>query len=790
MELQVRNNQRISGRATATTVSPSSFVQQGTVDWPSLAKATVTASVSVLTRYSGSGVELWTVAFAQVVLGTIRLSAKGESNLNEALAKLHSFGSYGNVMYYGFGVKHIVRTLAESAEGMATVALCAALAECHSLAMSTQVVQEYAKLYSANGGGSLTPSYRQWEALVSSCSGVLAQSPFGSVVEFFMRFHPLHNTGEDTDHGRCGDPTQVAKALEGLAKISSGIMKSMVLTGVSECGFVAAIAQWLLDLKVVVQDADGDTVYPSTGSDAHDYQLLVIYSNHIGASSSVKRTADAYYIDDLSDIMRGDSGSEYLSGRVEWKTAIKQTFGTSASRLLGVPHILGEAVGSAARKYTLPLDGSLPSLHELGPWGLSQAASGTSFIDLAVKTLPELAACNDAMVRAVERSHHDACLHFEKVMAILEEMCGCYTCNLGKSEISERPSTDPIGPAYYKRLPVSTERKTYYCLKALVITVFLLVRQISSLASRPTDLCPKRRGLEILYRFAKQDDPQPYYSELFALNRKGLLDLATLIFGIEPTILRVNNCSVTKKGTTVLVNGGLCFVLDAVTKLSCRAEESLRVHIVPGHIEWDSKTYMKVLDGRTGGSSSHLMPPMILPLSRTEIDAQMQLIHAMTARAVVTEAFDYLRMSYEIKTSSGTICVGPGELCDDIFDATSMDSCSGKECQRFASLDEVFSFSLFNSRMPYGSGEGRVPFTAPQKPNIILFGENEIARCTAMAAKGRDTNLLLQDRECIACCARRALKKGNPHRSVIISRLTVEDAENLIGKPNALVLEA
>lgn len=141
IELQLRSSQRRSDRGSATPVSPSSFVQQGTVDWPNLARASVNASVSVLTRLSGCGLELWTASVAQVILGTIHLSAEGESHLNDALAKLHSFSSHSNAIYFGFGVKHIIRTLADSSEGMATVALCSSIAEVHGLAISTQIVQ-------------------------------------------------------------------------------------------------------------------------------------------------------------------------------------------------------------------------------------------------------------------------------------------------------------------------------------------------------------------------------------------------------------------------------------------------------------------------------------------------------------------------------------------------------------------------------------------------------------------------------------------------------------------------
>lgn len=64
------------------------------------------------------------------------------------------------MMHFGFGVKHIVRTLADSAEGMATVALCAALTEAHSTSVSVEILQEFAKLYRTGDDGTLMPSFR------------------------------------------------------------------------------------------------------------------------------------------------------------------------------------------------------------------------------------------------------------------------------------------------------------------------------------------------------------------------------------------------------------------------------------------------------------------------------------------------------------------------------------------------------------------------------------------------------------------------------------------------------
>ena len=776
----MRSRQISSGTETATSVSPSAFIQQGTVDWPYLARASVRASVSVLTRLSGGGVELWTAAFAQVLLGTIRLSTEGEAHVNGALAKLYSFGTHGNLIYYGFGVKHIVRDLADSAEGMATLAICSTIVEVHSPSISTQILQEYAKLYGSNSEGNLMPSFRQWECLVNSCSGVLATSPFGSVVEFFMRFCPSARM--------CGDPKEVARALEGLARISSGLMKSMVLIGNSECGFLAAIAQWLLSLRVVIQDTAGNIVYPSIGADATDYQLMVLYSEDERSSKGISRTADTYYIDNVKELLPDSVGADYLSGRVEWGNAITQTFGLFTRKLFQTPGILGETIGSAARIYstpngTVPLrSGSLqPRSKRYGP-----DVSGRAFVELACKTLPELADSKGAMDLAVERSYDDACLHFEKAMLILKELCGCSeNCNppAEKAPFIYLGDRDSI-----ERLP---EHLHGSCLRLLALTTVQLIRQMSTVASMPTDLCPKRRGLERLY-----DEIQKNYSHhrndydmLYVLDSESLIDLAALVFGVDqPFAYTEKAYGQHRDQATVFVNGGLCFIMDSVIRLSSRAEDALRVHIVPGHVEWKQRIYAKVRDG-VSGSPRFIMHPMILPTADAEYKDQMQLIGSMTARAVVAESTDFLRMSYEIKTAAGSFFLGPGELIRNITEASSGISCSGKNCQPFNGLEENFLFTVYPLRLPYDSGPRRIPFDIDEKPNIILFGNNELACCTAMASSLYDTKLILQGEECIACCARRAWMADKPHEQVIISRLRAEDIEQLLGRRHSLLIK-
>ena len=82
-----------------------------------------------------------------------------------------------------------------------------------------------------------------------------------------------------------------------------------------------------------------------------------------------------------------------------------------------------------------------------------------------------------------------------------------------------------------------------------------------------------------------------------------------------------------------------------------------------------------------------------------------------------------------------------------------------------------------------------LPFGTPRRPNIILFGDNHLARCTALVEPLPGTNIITQDKECIACCARRALEADKPHQQLIISRLSVEDAQHLLGDRHSLLDE-
>jgi hypothetical protein len=153
------------------------FTTTGQVDWAGLGRMQLSASVAVLGRLSAAGVEPLTVAVGQAMCSRIPLGVHGEKVLMEAMGKLKAFSSYGDLIWFGVGVRHILRTLVQTSQGASLVALCAALAECHSTPTAALIMFEMSKVLGSPED--LRPSYDQWKALAKVCSSVLAVTTFG-----------------------------------------------------------------------------------------------------------------------------------------------------------------------------------------------------------------------------------------------------------------------------------------------------------------------------------------------------------------------------------------------------------------------------------------------------------------------------------------------------------------------------------------------------------------------------------------------------------------------------------
>ena len=97
---------------------PSTFPRQGQIDWTALSKSTIGFTVDTISRLSKAGVEALTIYAATAMFRQSNIGELGEQRVLEALQLSRAFASYNNALWFGFGVKHLARSLAESREGV------------------------------------------------------------------------------------------------------------------------------------------------------------------------------------------------------------------------------------------------------------------------------------------------------------------------------------------------------------------------------------------------------------------------------------------------------------------------------------------------------------------------------------------------------------------------------------------------------------------------------------------------------------------------------------------------
>ncbi|KAE8444043.1 hypothetical protein EG329_000911 [Mollisiaceae sp. DMI_Dod_QoI] len=272
------------------------FAQQGSVDWVSLSQSTMSFSIEVLSRFSRAGVEMITVAVGQAIFSRFNVPPDGKRRLAEAVAKLKAFSSYGNVLWFGFGIKHIVRILCETEQGAACAAISACLSVSYDSFLASQVLK--ALTDECMAPRSLTPALSQWGALIDICSGAVEDSQFPMLVEGFSRLigdidqgpnrRPLHTPTT---------PKALAGALKELSRVSNGSLRSVTFEGGIDCGWIAAVAQWLLCLRVEIVDASGNCVYTtSTASGFHPQVTLIQNLSSISNSPKITLLSRSYLV--------------------------------------------------------------------------------------------------------------------------------------------------------------------------------------------------------------------------------------------------------------------------------------------------------------------------------------------------------------------------------------------------------------------------------------------------------------------------------------------------------------
>ena len=630
------------------------FPQQGAVDWVTLSSNAANLSIQLLQRISTHGVDAYTILVGQIVCGNLVCGSDGRQRFVNALKVCNGLAGYRNTLWFGFGIKHIASALTATDQGTSCAALCASLAECYSTDFAAEILMEMTR--ESVPPNEPTPSLLQWLQLIRSCAGLVTKSTFGIRAEQMMRLAGERRIAfEDRRHGQnsyTGDrgvahKLEIARTLLGLGKLSRGQLFQMTVVGGADAGFIAAIADWLLDIRVEIRGWEDITIQHqeivfrsrNCGPD-QEPQLLVIYEKDV-SKNSLHCVGQTYRLPDAHQMIRkGETWTQaaLLSGRVPWQNAFEYTYSRDFKKLMSLGDAAGSVIGSAARIYQ-----GLIEADDLPRQWLNDCRSyypdsyGTNYLSFTLTRFPELEPLRDAMYPAARvDTLGEAMSNFDTHMRFLAAECGCCECC----------SKD-----------VYLFNKGTFC---LVYLAHAIIRTSRALSGIITELCPMRAGLEAMYWNIYRHPSIPATAQVNIMEQaeellwhggvgpKALLCAADAIFGGD----RIRRINVGRPWTNAIAENGLCYFFDILVEPSFGASQAARVHVVPGRIEYMDRAYNWLSD------IDNNIPPYVGKLSPgwklTELDGLTK-GHNGRLETLIEERVDGL--SIKVRTFQSVICL-------------------------------------------------------------------------------------------------------------------------------------
>lgn len=688
--------------------------------------------------------------------------------MDQAMQSLRGVPGLGKILWFGFGYQSFVRMMGETQLGLNTVALCSCLTEVHSEETAARVLAELWKLDSFPE--EYEPSHSQFLALVKACSGVVTYSAFNSKLDD-MTGNGRWRFGRNYQYLlslKASNASDIARALHALFQITRGKVERITLLGENECAFIAALASWLFDLKVFIEDDDGSVIFASRETLCKaDAQVVVRYTTDDQPKALQQSTV--YILPVGTDLI-----SPFLSSpesrwilRVPWDGCLLRAFGSTFRNLSGLAHTLGSFLGGTARIFAALARGE-PNVGDFSRErfiGFSQLSYGQGFVHSVTSTFEELerdASLHGAMERALDSTFDHACREVEQAAQGLRSSCHCHLCS------GSRPSPDE-------------DSLWGDCLFILALTIRNLVSDMSC-TNRDDVLLGAVYGL------------QKYYSENYGIykawvedgeHKRTLVGIAvglaskTDLFNVpvskSETLLRdvrsLFDGSVDdggykyNKSTDSIIataSNGICCYRECLHGISSDAGAMRTIHVIPGHIERGVAQY-DVVDDR---SHDNKMPPITEAVTMTKAETAVPnrepiKLGKFEIKALAKEASEYRRLHFYYKVllpNGSSTQIQPGWFSDHVLARTGVLTCHrSKKCKQ--NLAFPCSAVLKGWAVDYTSRD--LHYTSDLALCLWSYGE-DIARCVAFRLHGTRTldasTIFLRRDECLPCCTESVLR--------------------------------
>ena len=777
-----------------------SFVQQGQVDWVAFGRTTWTATSEVLQRFASANVQPITFGAGIILAEQFRLAPEGQARMEEAIARVRGVQAFQDLLWLGFGYRSLVGTLASTVGGIKCITLCACLADVHSEPSAATILQELWRAY--NFPEQYEPSHSQFLALVEICSGVIVKTPFTQIIDIMlgdMLWKVPH--GSISEIPEASNPKDLAKALRGLFRLSRGECDSITITGGGECAFIAALAHWLFNFKIRVENEKHDLIF-SNAPYGSALQVRIQYGSVKHALVEISGTT--YLLGDFREAIDRipNERDALLNVRTEWSGCLRRVFGLAAQDLLALPSYIGSYFGSLARIYAALAHGE-PDVGTLSRtlfYDFPEGCHGQGFVETVLSTFPELRdvdGLRNHMELALGVSFQTAFSKVESSVHILESICQCQQCLSRKSQ--ESSDMDYARSCYLGII---------YAIRDITRTMASVVLDTED--ERP--LLPTIQGIKSFSRYGKSQRLLRQWVDIaqqgFAQKKTAYLgektDFAYFALGLGEqeseahvnfhpmkmvSILFQGPSAATQESNaarfhdlaryqeiispiTALCYNGVCCYADVLRYPTCNPENTRLVHVLPGQIRYKDLSYQQIQDSHTDSNPAPSGPfqeiarvsPAPVQGGGTLSNVDRQSPYELQAIAFKSSIQTVLFCSYRILTPTGSLNLYPSRFMMRVLQRSGQVPCSrSSKCRKGLAM----SCSIVD--------DGWV--VDPEKTKNLTFLSNiacclwpdrhDVEKCIVLAnhpiigISNMSTNgIFLRRDECLPCCTEALLKEG------------------------------
>lgn len=762
----------LSRRFTAT--SPS-FPQSGSWNWVGLIDSGVQGAVKILSRYSAAGVDPYTLIIGQIACSNFKLSTRSAMRLQNAIMDLKSMNSIGNFLHFGFGIDSVVRNLAATEEGGILVALCASATESFATNHAANILWELIRTFKAPE--KQRPSQLQWKALLQVCAGTLAETEFPALAEHLMHLCAendrlavgRYETETHRQTRGVSSPDTMAEALVAIGKVSMGDMVAISIVGGGDAGWLAAVAQWVFDLRIAVFTSDGELLHATSAQEGQpQVQFIFVKPSEEGDDLKVAVQGQVYRLRDITELFfmqENEFGSALVCSRVPWAQALSLVFGSDFKRLAEMRLALGNALSSAGRIFDgiCKADPKVLVTERQHCQTYFKDARGRGFLSFASALFPEIGeVLNGSTNSNGSGSFDSACQAFESSIAHIKLGCGCSICKKGIEDGLDEEN---------------------WCLVLLLEAIIVIIQSMSGISAPPT-LYPMRSGIEAFYRrqlklheHEKLQSRMKHYGPIGAVLEfnnaeceewnieesvavRRVIDAARLFSGR-------NIQSISHEQVAISVSGIVAFLNTLIDGgLSVDPELMGRCTVMCGHIEMHGRPYLHLEDlsdydlvgmdyreGRHGGGPGP--DPLFDPSTLTDAYTRVSL--------VAKEGIESVKVGLSFHEAQGerTTVLGPANLAQQVLRATGLFKCNNsKSC----SHDSVEFQQDVSDYIKLVATHGHC--------ETWLFQGSSMGRLVALIRVLDIQPMfyqILQHEECLQCCIE-AAELSQYEKAIIISK--------------------